>query len=126
MKYLDHSLEKTAALEVVVMVEKYCSRNERTLKETSSWPTLLEMKMQQSEKSSDATEVLFKAMRDHLIHNLNFFSENIEANEKLIDSLFEILVEADPSYITVENFEHECVTLDEEERRQQVTGKMYF
>jgi hypothetical protein len=32
MKYLDHSLEKAAAVEIVVMVEKYCSRNNGTHK----------------------------------------------------------------------------------------------
>lgn len=37
-----------------------------------------------------------------------------------------MLAEADPHYITIQNFEQECFTLDEEERREQVTGKHYF
>jgi hypothetical protein len=75
------------------------------------------------ETGNDPSERLFKSIRDHLVHNLNYFSENMDVNDKLIDSLFEMLAEADPSYITIENFEHECFTLDEEERRHQVTGK---
>lgn len=37
-----------------------------------------------------------------------------------------MLAEADPHYITIQNYEQECFTLDEEERREQVTGKHYF
>jgi hypothetical protein len=45
MKYLDHSLERAQALEVVVMIEKYCSRNNHSNKLKSTWPIPLEKKV---------------------------------------------------------------------------------
>jgi hypothetical protein len=97
MKYLDHSLERDSALEVVVMVEKYCNRDRNSSQEITAWPTRFDKKLTQDKP----LEQLFLSIRDHLVHNLNFFSQNLDANNKLIDSLFDILAEADPHYITI-------------------------
>jgi hypothetical protein len=45
MKYLDHSLQKAEALEVVVMIEKYCSKNNHSSKLRSTWPTPIEKRL---------------------------------------------------------------------------------
>lgn len=73
MKYLDHSLERASAMEVVVMVEKYCNREQNTAQEITAWPTRFDEKLAQANPS----EQLFRSIRDHLVHNLNFFSENV-------------------------------------------------
>ena len=45
MKYLDHIVQKAEALEVVVMIENYCSKNNLSNKLRSTWPTPLEKKV---------------------------------------------------------------------------------
>jgi hypothetical protein len=74
MKYLDHSLEKTAALKLVQMVEKHCCRSHQKSKEAAEALPTFDRKDSQSEKGKESSEQLFSSIREHLVLNLNFYS----------------------------------------------------
>jgi hypothetical protein len=123
MKYLDHSLEKLKALEVIQMIEKFCHRRMQDGLEQSTRGSFLSKASSLHEKEDSQ---LFKGIRDHLVHNLNFYTENVDINNDLISSLLDFLAHSDPSHITLANYEQECISIDEDERAGQPTGKNYF